>query len=486
MFKSSIGTMIITMISRILGLLRGTLIAYYFGSSYVTDAYFSAFKISNFFRQLLGEGALGNTFIPLYNQKCEQEGEEKGRDYIFSVLNLVFLFSFVISVGTIFLSNPIIDFIVVGFPEETKNLASILLKIMSFYFLFISLSGMIGAVLNNFGEFLLPASTSIFFNLSIIFSAMFFSKNYGIYALAFGVLIGGIFQFFVVFFPLWKKIGRHSFRIQWKDKYLGLLAYRLLPMLVGIVARQVNTIVDQFFASFLAVGGVTALENASRVYLLPVGVFGVSLSNVVFPSLSKAAAKKDHTKIQRELERGFNILLFLVVPSMIVCVLYAKEVIRLLFSYGKFGENAVIITAEALLFYSLGLYAYVGVQFLSKGFYALGDNRRPARYSIMAIFINIALNALLIQKMEYRGLALATSIASCCNFFALWLHFHKKYISLAFLSCIKIAGISVLASFLAYGASRYFPYILLKFLVFSVIYLLCWAPLFYKKGREIF
>ena len=462
MFKSSIGTMIITMISRILGLLRGSLIAYYFGSSYVTDAYFSAFKISNFFRQLLGEGALGNTFIPLYNQKCEQEGEEKGRDYIFSVLNLVFLFSFVISVGTIFLSNPIIDFIVVGFPEQTKNLASILLKIMSFYFLFISLSGMMGTILNNFGEFLLPASTSIFFNLSIIFSAMFFSKSYDIYALAFGVLVGGIFQFFVVFFPLWKKIGRHSFRIQWKDKYLG------------------------FFASFLAVGGVTALENASRVYLLPVGVFGVSISNVVFPSLSKAAAKKDHIKIQRELERGFNILLFLVVPSMIVCVFYAKEVIRLLFSYGKFGENAVIITAEALLFYSLGLYAYVGVQFLSKGFYALGDNRRPARYSIMAILINIALNALLIQKMEYRGLALATSIASCCNFFALWIYFHKKYISLAFISCIKIAGISISASFLAYGISRYFPYTLLKFLVFSIIYLLCWAPLFYKKGREIF
>ena len=139
MFKSSIGTMIITMISRVLGLFRGSLIAYYFGSSYLTDAYFSAFKISNFFRQLLGEGALGNTFIPLYNQKCEQEGEEKGKAYIFSVLNLVFLFSFLISLGTVFLSNSIIDFIVVGFPEETKSLAAILLKIMSFYFLFISL-----------------------------------------------------------------------------------------------------------------------------------------------------------------------------------------------------------------------------------------------------------------------------------------------------------------------------------------------------------
>lgn len=478
--------MMITMISRVLGLFRGTLIAYYFGSSYLTDAYFSAFKISNFFRQLLGEGALGNTFIPLYNQKCELEGEERGRHYIYSVLNLVFLFSFLISLGMVFLSNPMIDFIVVGFPEETKQLASILLKIMSFYFLFISLSGMMGAILNNFGSFLIPASTSIFFNLAIIAGAIFFSKSYGIYALAVGVVVGGIFQFLVVLFPLWKKLGAYSFHIDWKDKYLGLLGYRLIPMLIGVVARQVNTIVDQFFASFLVVGGVTALENASRVYLLPVGVFGVSLSNVIFPSLSKAAAKKEYENMSKELIRGLNILLFLVVPSTVVCTLYSTEVIRLLFSYGKFGEDAVSITAGALLFYSIGLYAYVGVQFLSKGFYALGDNRRPARYSIFAIGINIALNALLIHRMEYRGLALATSIASCCNFLALLTSFHKKYIPLHLLSCLKIASFSIVFSLIAYYLSSFATWTLVKFILFALVYLACWLPLYYKKGRAMF
>ena len=168
MLKKSIHTMIITMISRVLGLFRGTLVAYFFGASVLTDAYYSAFKISNFFRQLLGEGALGNTFIPLYHKKKKEEGEERSREYIFSVLNITFLFSFVISVLMIIFSSYIIDFIVVGFSEELKMVASRLLKIMSFYFLFISLSGMMGSILNNFGYFAIPASTSIFFNLSII------------------------------------------------------------------------------------------------------------------------------------------------------------------------------------------------------------------------------------------------------------------------------------------------------------------------------
>ena len=141
MLKKSINTMIITMISRVLGLFRGTLVAYFFGASVLTDAYYSAFKISNFFRQLLGEGALGNTFIPLYHKKKKEEGEERSREYIFSVLNITFLFSFVISVLMIIFSSYIIDFIVVGFSEELKMVASRLLKIMSFYFLFISLSG---------------------------------------------------------------------------------------------------------------------------------------------------------------------------------------------------------------------------------------------------------------------------------------------------------------------------------------------------------
>ena len=268
MFKSGILVMLITLVSRVLGLARSIVVAYYFGASAGTDAFFSAFKISNFFRQLLGEGALGTSFIPMYNEKVGKEGEEEGKKFIFSILNIVFIFSIIISIGMIIFSDEIIKIIVSGFSLETKEIASGLLKIMSSYFIFISLSGMIGAILNNFKCFVVPASTSIFFNLAILGGAIFFGKTYGIKAMAYGVLVGGLLQLIIVLPQFFKRVGMYRFKIDFKDKYLKRIFYLMLPMLVGIVARQFNTIVDQFFASYLESGGVSALENATRVYNL--------------------------------------------------------------------------------------------------------------------------------------------------------------------------------------------------------------------------
>ena len=314
MFRSGLLVMVITMVSRVLGLVRATIIAYYFGASGATDAYFSAFKISNFFRQLLGEGALGSSFIPLYNEKIEIEGEERGKEFIYSILNLIFVFSTIVTLLMIIFSQDIINLIVNGFPVETKILASKLLKIMSVYFIFISLSGMICAMLNNFKQFAIPASTSIFFNLAIIFASMGFSKTFGISALAYGVVLGGALQFLIVLPSFFKIVRGYSFKINWKDPYLKKIFILMCPMLVGIVARQVNTIVDQVFASYLQEGGVTALENATRLYLLPVGVFGVSISTVIFPVLSKAVAKNDMKTAENNIVKGLNILLFLIIP----------------------------------------------------------------------------------------------------------------------------------------------------------------------------
>ena len=471
---------------RVLGLFRGTLIAYFFGASVLTDAYYSAFKISNFFRQLLGEGALGNTFIPLYHKKKKEEGEERSREYIFSVLNITFLFSFVVSVLMIIFSSYIIDFIVVGFNDELKIVASRLLKIMSFYFLFISLSGMMGSILNNFGYFAIPASTSIFFNLSIISSAIWLTKYFDIDALAYGVLIGGILQFLVVFFPFLKLLKTYSLKIDFKDIYLKFLGIKLIPMLVGVFARQVNTIVDQFFASFLVAGSITALENASRIYLLPVGVFGVTISNVLFPSISRAAANGDKKDTNRRIVSALNFLNFLTIPSLFVLTFFSKDVIRLIFSYGKFNEEAVKITSECLFYYSLGLLFYVGVQLISKGYYAMGDNKRPAKFSIIAIIMNIVLNYLLIKNFQHKGLALATSISSGVNFFLLLFIYIKNYVKLdlknIILTSIKICISSIIATCAAY----YINNVILKLIVFSAIFLLQWAYPIFKYRERVF
>ena len=486
MFRSGLLVMIITMVSRVLGLVRAGIIAYYFGASAMTDAFFSAFKISNFFRQLLGEGALGSSFIPLYNERVESEGEENSKQFIYSILNLLFVFSTIVTILMIIFSQGIIDGIVSGFPDETKIIASRLLKIMSVYFVFISLSGMVCAILNNFKQFAVPASTSIFFNLAIILASMYFGKTYGIDALAYGVLIGGLFQFLVVLPAFFKIMKGYSFKIDWKDPYLKKIFIMICPMLIGIVARQVNTIVDQMFASYLAEGGVSALENATRLYLLPVGVFGVSISTVIFPALSKAMSKNDLDGATDNIIKGLNILLFLIIPSTAVLTFYAPEVIRLTLSYGKFDEEAVRVTSQALLYYSLGLYFYTAIYLMTRAFYSVKNSKYPVKFSIISIVINIVLNFLLIKSMAYRGLALSTSIASGVNFFLLLIVFRRKYINFSlkksyifFIKTFIITAIALIASYKIDNT-------IIKLVVFSAVYMLFWAKSLLKNKMEVF
>lgn len=486
MLKQGISVGLITFISRITGFFRAFLIAYYFGSSGTTDAYFSAFKISNFFRQLLGEGALGNSFIPLYNKLEETEGEKRGKEFIFSVLNLLFIFSSIITILMIVFSDEIIALIVSGFPLETKALASKLLKIMSFYFVFISLSGMIGAMLNNFRHFLIPASTSIFFNLAIIVSAILCGQRYGINALAWGVVIGGILQFLVVLPTFFKIIKTYSFKINWKDPYIKKLILMTLPMLGGIMARQLNTVIDQWFASNLETGAVTALENATRLYLLPVGVFGVSLSTVIYPSLAQAVAKHKEDIARKYIVKGLNILLFLVIPSTLVLTFYSEDVVRITLSYGKFGEDAVKVTADALLYYSTGLYFYTGIFLMTRAFYSMENSSFPVITSIISIIINIVLNFVFIKPFGYKGLALSTAIASGVNFILLLIEYRRKYIYFSLkkstIFFIKSSLFGVIALLLSFKIH----FSLLKLIVFGIVYLLFWGRTLYKNKMDVF
>lgn len=486
MFKSGIFVMLITLVSRVLGLARSVVVAYYFGASAGTDAFFSAFKISNFFRQLLGEGALGTSFIPLYNEKVGKEGEEEGKKFIFSILNIVFIFSVIVSVGMIIFSDEIIAVIVNGFSDETKIIASDLLKIMSCYFIFISLAGMIGAILNNFKCFAVPASTSIFFNLAILGGAIFFGKTYGIKAMAYGVLFGGFLQLVIVLPQFFKRTGIYKFKIDFKDAYIKRIFYLMLPMLVGIVARQFNTIVDQFFASYLETGGVSALENATRIYNLPIGVFGISISTVIYPALSKKIVNKDFEAVEEDIKKGLNILLFLVVPSTIVLTVYATDVVRLIFEYGQFSKRAVEITSDSLLYYSLGLYFYTAIHLMTRAFYGMKNSRDPVKFSILSIAINIILNMLFIKTLQYKGLALSTSIAAMVNFSLLLHTFRKKYINMN-LNHVGIFLLKVLgSSFAAVLASFYIKNIILKLVVFSAVYMAFWGYTLYKKKLEVF
>ncbi|MBZ4684000.1 MAG: putative peptidoglycan lipid flippase [Fusobacteriaceae bacterium] len=486
MFKTGIIVMIITMLSRILGLARTMIIATIFGASYITDAYFSAFKIANLFRQLLGEGALGTVFIPLYNEKEVKFGEKEAKKFIFSILNLLFLFLIIITAFNLFFSKDIINFIANGYDEKTKDLASILLKIMSSYILFIGLSGMICAILNNFKKFIIPASTSLLFNISIIFFAIKYSEKFGIYALAIGVTVGGILQLLITLPSFFKIVKTYSFKIDFKDEYLKRIFVLIIPMLVGIFARQINSIFDVYFASSLKSGSVTALENATRIYNLPLGVFAISLSTIVYPHLSKSIEKKDINEAKSYIEQGLKILAFFIIPSIIVLTLYSKEVISLILGYGNYKNEAIKLTSESLFYYVIGLYFYSAIHLLSRAFYSMKNTKLPVMFSIISIFINILLNYLLVKKFRHMGLALSTSISAMVNFLLLYFVFNKKYFKLDLFKIVRFFLIVTTISIIAFIISLYFSNILIKLLIFILIYLLIWSYPIKRKGKDVF
>ena len=486
MFKSGILVMIITLLSRVLGMARTVIIASYFGASGVTDAYFSAFKISNFFRQLLGEGALGTVFIPVYNEKEKEYGSDQARDLIFSILNLLFCFACFIAVIMAVFSRPIIDVVVTGYDDSTKELASKLLKIMAVYFVFIGMSGMIGAVLNNFKQFLVPASTSLFFNIAIISSALFFSRRYGIYSLAFGVVLGGLLQLIVVIPSFIKQVKTYKFCINFKDRHLKKVFLLILPMLVGIFAKQFNVLVDQFFASFLATGGVSALENATRLYNLPLGVFGISIATVVYPGLSRSMENGDVDDVKSTIVRGLNFLSFLIIPSIFIMTFYSQDVIKLVLGYGKYSEYSIKVSSESLRFYSIGLFFYTAIHLLSRSFYGMKNTKDPVKYSVVSIILNIFLNYLLIERYKHIGISFATSVAAAVNFLLLYIYFNKKYVKLDLKRFAKFLLYVFVSAVCALLVSMHIKFGILKIAAFGIIYLLFWILPIKRRGMNAF
>ncbi len=486
MFKSGIIVMIITMISRVLGLGRTTFVATIFGATALTDAFNSSFRIANLFRQLLGEGALGTVFIPVYNDKVKEVGEKDAKKLLFSVLNLLFIFLMIIYAFTLIFSDSIIQIAVSGYDLETKALASTMLRIMSLYIVFIGMSGMICAVLNNYKKFAVAASTSVFFNISIMSLGFLLSSKYGIYSLCIGVVIGGLLQFIIVLPSFFKIVKTYSFKIDKNDNSLKLIFTMLIPMLIGIFAKQFNTIIDQNFASFLDVGGVSALENATRIYNLPLGVFGISIANVVYPTLSKASSNNDVKKVKESLQMGLKFLMFLVIPSMGALIFFSKEVVDIIVGYGNYSDKAIGVTAEALALYSVGLYFYAANHLLSRNFYTNKNTKDPVKFSIISIISNVILNAILIGKFRHMGLAFATAMASTLNFLLLYIVNNKKYIKLDTKELIKFLIFTIFSTIFALVTGKFFINKFVSLIVFGLVYLAIWAYPIKKGGLDVF
>jgi putative peptidoglycan lipid II flippase len=410
--------------SRVLGLVRSIVIADAFGTQPELDAYWVAFRLPDLVFQLVAGATLASAFIPTFAGVRARDGDAAAWRLASSVLNLVLLATLAFAVAAFLLAPEIVPLLAPGLGEgtgreaELNDLAVDLTRLMLISPVLFAISGMFMGILNARRHFLTPALAPMFYNASIIVAALV-SKD--VEGLAVGVVVGAALHLAVQLPDL--RFAGMAYRLvaSWRDSAVREVGRLMAPRVLGLAATQINFyFVGIFFASTLGAGAISAVSFAWLIAMTPLGLIGMSISTAVFPTLADHAAREDAEALSGTLKRSLRLILFLSLPAGIGLALLAEPVVVVLLQRGAFDAESTQLTADALRFYALALFAHSGIEILSRGFYALSDTRTPVVVAVAAMLLNVALAAALIGPLEVRGLALALSIATTAEFAVLY------------------------------------------------------------------
>ena len=459
LLKSTSIVSVMTFFSRIVGFLRDMVVAQLFGVTAEIDAFWLAFKIPNFMRRLFAEGAFSQAFVPVLTEyrRTRTASEVK------LLVNKVFGgLSLVLSVVTILgiVGAPLITrLFALGYSAQDSRLplACHLLQITFPYLLLVSLTAFASGVQNTYGKFAVPAFTPVLLNISLIGAAYGFSGffNQPVEALAWGVLVAGIVQLLFQI-PFLRQIALFpSPQLDWHDPGVKRVMNLMIPALIGASVMQINLLVDTIFASFLPVGSLTWLYYSDRLLEFPIGIFGVALATVMLPHLSREHASKSEARFSASIDWTLRWILLIGVPATIGLMLLAGPILATLFQYGRFSAIDVQMATRSLIALSFGLVFFLAVKVLVSAFYARQNTKLPVKIAIVAMVLNVILNAILIGPLAHAGLALASALSSVFNVGALlWILLRQKiYVpvigwktfSLRLLTANTLMGVSVWA-----------------------------------------
>ena len=423
-----------TMASRVLGLVRDQLFAALVGANRFSDAFVVAFRIPNLLRDLFAEGALSSAFVPTFAETRAQSGPEAAFRLANAVVGaIVAAVGLVVLVGILFAPG-IVALMAPGFQAEQAELASFLTRLMMPFLLLVSLSAAAMGMLNAEGRFAAPALAPALFNVGAIAVGIGLwvggaGPRAAVVGWSLGTMLGGLLQLGVQVPSLWAlgyrprpRLGREALGDPGLRRILRLMG----PAVLGLSATQVNIVVNTWFASHEE-GANTWLQMAFRLMQLPLGVFGVAIATVAGAGVAQRAAARDLDGMRRTLGSAMRLVAFLNVPSAVGLVVLAHPIIALVYQHGRYGPADTAATAQALLYYALGLYAYSGVKVLAPAFYALDEARLPAWGSVAGMTTNLALNAALYPLMGFRGVALGTSLAATANFAVLAVAWKRRH-----------------------------------------------------------
>lgn len=408
-----------TAFSRVLGLVREQVMAFFFGAGMATDAFVTAFRIPNLLRDMFAEGALSSAFVPIFKEQLVTGS----KDEAFRLANVV-ITAILLVVGIIVLlgiiAAPVLIYLFAhGFTEDAAKfeLTVSMTRIMMAYLLLVSLSALIMGMLNSFGRFGLPAISPAMFNLGTIVVVVAFYQvlDPPIYTMAIGVLVGGLGQI-AIQLPALLRIGyRFRFTLSFFDKGLRRVVRLVTPMIIGLSAGRINILVSTLIASFLIEGAISYLNYSYRLMHFPLGVFAVAIGTVALPQVSELVARKQHDRIGETFLNASGLNFFVVIPSAVFLALMGRQVVDLIYQWGAFSALDAERTALALLHYSYGLIGFSVVRVVVPFYYAFDDSKLPMKISILAVAVNLLLYWPMVQILGFAGLSAATSVAALLN-----------------------------------------------------------------------
>jgi len=408
-----------TMLSRVFGFLRDMVVAGFFGAGMATDAFFVAFRIPNLLRRLLAEGSLTVSFVPVFTEYLNKKSREEALELAavaFTALSLILVF---VSLLGIVFSPLIVTVMAPGFLKVPSQfeLTVFLTRFMFPYIFFISLVALCMGILNSLGHFAAPALSPVVLNISMIAAALLLRDLFAepIFSLAVGVMIGGVLQL-AMQWPFLLKLGvRLRLRFNFGHPGVRRIGLLMMPAAFGAAIYQINIFIGTILASLLPEGSVSFLYYADRVVELPLGVFAIAVGTATLPSFSEQVARGEFDEFRRTFSFSLMLILFISVPASVALIILRKPIISVLFQRGAFDSLSVAATADALLFYTVGLWAFSTIRVVVSAFYSLQDTKSPMKAAVVALVVNALCSVVLMFPLRHGGLALATSIASAVN-----------------------------------------------------------------------
>ena len=432
--RTAVFLMCTMIIARIFGYARNMVMMFSFGQNWITDAYAAAFAIPNVIYSIMIGGAVSSAFVPVISSYLVK-GQKNDA---WQVSNIIISWSIVIMGAFIFIAYifaPKIMLIYGGFEPTTLRLAVTLTRIMLFQPLFLTLANISQGILHSHQHFTLPAIGSMFYNMLVVICGVLLAlpiearwPGHGIAGYSVGVVIGSI-VFFAVQIPALKRT-QFRFKLRFNIHHPGFirLIQLMVPVVLGLSVMYINQLVNQTRASSLVEGSVNALSLAQQFMNLPIGIFATAIAIAIFPTMTQQAALNDLPEFKRSLSLGIRSVAFICLPSAIGLIALREPIFRLLFEFrgGQFAAQNTIFTAQALLYYSLGLTFYGLVQVLARGFYAQQITVTPVIVSLITMATNYIFSSLLVGPMAHQGLALAFSIAGTVQCALLFIFLRRR------------------------------------------------------------